>query len=71
MDPSDNTLVAKCTDVSNALVYGLLVGSVEPSGGHTSNHNLAISEDVELRDMMCAGVLLAILSYQQHSLSSP
>ncbi len=46
----------------NALVYDLLMGSVESTGGHTSNHSLAISEDVEIRDMMCATVFLVKLS---------
>lgn len=59
MDPNDNILVGKCTDVSDALVYGLLVGSMEPTGGHTSDHSLAVSKDVELHDMMCAAELPA------------
>ncbi len=45
MDPSDNLLTGKCTDDSNALVYGLLVGPEELLE--------VISKDVELCDMMC------------------
>ncbi len=61
MDPSDNALVGKYTDVSNALFHSLLVGSVEPTGRHTSNQSMAINEDVELRELMCATVFLAKL----------
>ncbi len=37
VDPSDNPLVDKCTDVVNALVFGLLVELVVPTGGYAAN----------------------------------
>ncbi len=51
MGPNDKPLVGKCTDVSNVLVYSLLMVSARPIGGHISDQSFLLVHD---RSCICS-----------------